>query len=119
MEKKMTKVDRFNQIKTIAEVSANPDLVAFIDHEIDLLQKKSSSKKPTKAQIENEGIKATILEVLNVPDNSGFTANEVLHGSLEFQGMSNQKISSMLKQLVAENKVVKNTEKGKSIFKLA
>ena len=116
MEKKMTKVDRFNQIKTIAEVSANPDLVAFIDHEIDLLQKKSSSKKPTKNQEANEGIKAIILEVLN---DEGMTASEVLSASAEFEGMSNQKISALLNQLVKDEKVVKFLDKKKSLFKLA
>ena len=115
MEKKMTKVDRFNQIKAIAEISADPELVAFIDHEIELLQKKSSSKKPTKTQEANEGIKAVILEVLN---NEGMTASEVLSASAEFEGMSNQKISALLNQLVKDEKVVKFLDKKKSLFKL-
>ena len=38
----------------------------FCDHEIELLNKKhsSGSRKPTKTQVENEGHKATIMEVL-------------------------------------------------------
>jgi hypothetical protein len=116
MEKKITKVDRFNQLKAITEVAENADLVAFIDHEIELLQKKSASKKPTKTQEANEGIKTVILEVLN---DEGMTASEVLSASTEFEGMSNQKISALLNQLVKDEKVVKFLDKKKSLFKLA
>ena len=47
------------------------------------------------------------------------TASEVLASSEEFAGMSNQKISALLKQLVDEKRVVKVTDKKKSIFKIA
>lgn len=116
MEKKITKVDRFNQLKAITEVAENADLMAFIDHEIELLQKKSGSKKPSKVQIENEGVKDTILSVLGT---EGMTASEVLATSTEFEGMSNQKISALLNQLVKEGKAIKTIDKKKSLFSLA
>lgn len=116
MEKKITKVDRFNQLKAITEVAENADLVAFIDHEIELLQKKSGSKKPSKVQIENEGVKDIILSVLGT---EGMTASEVLNYSADFEGMSNQKISALLNQLVKEGKAVKTIDKKKSLFFLA
>lgn len=118
MEKKITKVDRFNELKAIPAVKENADLMAFIDHEIELLQKKSASKKPTKAQIENEELKNKIIEVLNEFEN-GATASEVLGADVAFTGMSNQKISALLKQLVDSGVVVKSSDKKKSIFSVA
>ena len=114
MEKKITKNEMFAQIREV--VADNADMVAFIDHEIELLSKKSGSKKPTATQVANEGTKATILTVLTA---EGMTASEVLASSEEFTGMSNQKISALLNALVKEGKVVKNTEGKKSVFALA
>ena len=52
---KITKNDRYNQLLAIEEVAANPDLVAFIEHEQELLSRKNATKngKQTKAQAEN------------------------------------------------------------------
>ena len=56
--KKITKRDRFNALLALSEVQADADLVAFIEHEIELLDKKNSSeKKLTAQQTANEGIK--------------------------------------------------------------
>ena len=115
MEKKITKVERFNQLMAIEEVTQNTELVAFIQHEIDLLQKKSANKKQTKKQEQNVELKDAIIEVLATFEN-GATVSEVLTASADFSGLSNQKISAMLNQLVAEGRAVKTTDKKKSIF---
>lgn len=123
MEKKITKKEMFAQIREA--VADNADMVAFIDHEIELLQKKSGSKKPTATQVANEKLKATILEVLKgadavtVEDTDGMTASEVLAGSDEFAGLSNQKITALLRQLVLDGSVIKVTDGKKTLFKLA
>ena len=114
MEKKITKKEMFAQIREV--VADNADMVAFIDHEIELLSKKSGSRKPTANQVANEGLKEVILANLT---SEGMTASEVLASATDFEGMSNQKISALLKQLVNEGKVVKTSDKKKSIFKLA
>lgn len=116
MEKKITKAQMFAQIREV--VADNADMVAFIDHELELLAKKSSSKKPTKAQEENEVIKTKIVEVLGGFEN-GATASEVLGADSAFAGMSNQKISALLKQLVEAGTIVKTIDKKKSIFSVA
>lgn len=115
MEKKITKIDRFNELKGIAEVAQNADLMDFINHEIELLQKKSANKKQSKAAAENETLKPIVLDVLATFEN-GAQANEVLNASDKFNGMSNQKISSLLNSLVTDGKATKATVKGKSIF---
>jgi len=115
MEKKITKKEMFAQIREV--VADNADMVAFIDHEIELLSKKSGSKKPTATQIANEGLKATILAVLE--GSEGMTASEVLASSDEFAGLSNQKITALLRQLVLDGSVTKITDSKKTLFKLA
>ena len=116
MEKKITKAQMFTMIK--AEVADKPEMVAFIDHELELLAKKSASKKMTKTQVENEEIKNKIVDVLGTFEN-GATASEVLGADVTFSGMSNQKISALLKQLVDSGVVIKSSDKKKSIFSVA
>lgn len=113
MEKKITKAQMFAQIREV--VADNEDMVAFIDHELELLAKKSASKKPTKTQEQNEVLKDKIVEVLSGFEN-GATASEVLASDDTFTGMSNQKISALLKQLVDGGSVIKTIDKKKSIF---
>jgi len=126
MEKKITKAQMFAQIRDAIEIDIannhedsdfNADMIAFINHEIELLSKKSGSKKPTATQVANEGLKATILTVLDGSD--GMTASEVLAASTDFDGMSNQKISALLRQLVLDKVVVKDTSTKRTLFKLA
>lgn len=114
MTKKMTKVEMFNAIKTV--VADNEEFVAFIDHEIELLQKKTSNKKATKTQIENEGFKDIILSVLS---NEGATVTEIQGKNDILAGLSNQRVSALLRQLVNDGKVVKVIEGKKSLFKIA
>ena len=112
----MTKRENFETIKNIPEVAENADLVAFIDHEIELLNRKSSkSGKPTKTQIENEGIKAVIAEVLADADAS-MTVTEMLADD-RLNGYTNQKISALLRGM--GDKVVKTVDKKVSRFALA
>ena len=114
-QNKVTKAQMFAQIKSVPAVAENEDMVAFIDHELELLAKKSANKKPTKVQEENEVLKDTIVEVLAQFEN-GATVSEVLGADDAFKGLSNQKVSALLKQLVDEKKVAKSTDKKKSIF---
>ena len=112
--KKMTKKDYFNVIKEL--VIDRQDLVDFIDHEIELLNKKSSKTSPTKTQIENEKIKSVIVETLtNIGDYATITdiqgANETL------ANLSNQKVSALLTQLVNDKIVVRMVDKKKAYFK--
>jgi 3-phenylpropionate/cinnamic acid dioxygenase small subunit len=76
MEKKITKAQMFAMIK--AEVADNADMVSFLDHEIELLDKKATYKKKAndKKQTENDAIKAEILTVLST--DKGMTSTEVM-----------------------------------------
>ena len=115
MANKKTQKDFFNEIIEVLNEVGRDDLVAFCNDRIDKLSRKSSSKKPTKAQVENEGIKATILEVLGevAPATATMIATDPR------VNVSNQKVSALLKQLIEVGTVVKTVDKGKSLFSLA
>lgn len=113
MEKKITKAQMFAMIKEA--VADNAEFVEFLDKQIELLAKKSANKKPTAMQVANDALKVDILDVLGGFE-SGATASEVLKASDKFADFSNQKIATMLNQLVADGKVVKTKEGKKSIF---
>ena len=114
MANKITKKEMFTMIK--AQVKDNAEMVAFIDHEIELLDKKAGSKKPTKSQAENENIKDTILEVLARVER--VTVSELIKTDVRLKDFSNQKMSALLKQLVEAGKVNKVIDKKSSYFSL-
>ena len=113
MEKKITKAQMFALIK--AEVADKPEMVKFLDKQIELLAKKSANKKPSAVQVANEALKEDILAVL-AGFEGGATATDVLNGSEKFAGLSNQKIATMLNQLVAVGKVAKDKSGKKTLF---
>jgi DNA-binding PadR family transcriptional regulator len=88
-------------------------MVAFIEHEIELLQKKSDNRKPTKTQEENKSLKNEILSVLS---DEGMTVTEIQKKSEILGAVSNQKVSALLRQLVEVGAVEKTVEKKKSFF---
>lgn len=114
-EKKMTKKDYFNQIKEL--VVGNVELENFINHELELLNKKNASKAPTKVQIENESIKELIVETLSTFEKPA-TISDIQSANDELAKLSNQKISALLTQLINADKVVRTTDKKKAYFTL-
>ncbi len=109
----MTKKEMFTVIREA--MADNTEVVAFCDHEIEMLSKKRSST-PTKNQIANENVKNEILEVLaNVSEP--ITVSEIL--SFMENTYTNQKISALLRQLKDAGKVVKTIDKKVSRFSLA
>ena len=113
--KKMTKRDYFNELKGL--VADRTDLVDFIDHEIELLDRKSSKSSQTKTQKENETIKEQIIVALREIARP-VTVDELRANDANMGGFSNQKLSALLKQLVDTNVVVKTIDKKKSYFSI-
>lgn len=116
---KMTKRDYFNAILAILATVEDTDvsgLTAFVNHEIELLENKRSSTKPTKTQTENLAVKETIVSVLK-EIGKPVTITEMQKFSAELAEFSCQKLSALLKQLVENDKTVtKVTEKKKTYF---
>ena len=122
MTKKMTKKEMFAVIaETIerTEVANKAEMMNFIAHEIELLEKKSSKSGQTKTQKENEMLKEQLLKAFAEMENA-VTISEFQEKSNESVAqLSNQKLSALLNQLVKAGKMVKTVEKKKSYFALA
>lgn len=113
---KMTKREMFEMIKGVC--ANDTRIVEFCEHEIELLNRKSSKNTQTKTQIENESIKVAIVNALN-EIGKAVTITELQESNTEMSAYSNQKLSALLKQLVESNEVVKTVDKKKSYFTVA
>ena len=112
MANKKTKREFFGEIKEI--VKGNAELVAFIDHELELLDKKTSAKS-TKVNTEQVELMDKIVNALNEIGRS-VTISELQKENAEMAEYSNQKLSAMLKKLVDNKQVTKMVDKKKSYF---
>jgi len=120
MEKKVTKREKFEMLKAL--VADNAMLVEFIDHEIELLDKKKSNGN-AKA---NEKMEKSVELVYNalVSVNRAVSASELIAETdltaleNESRVVSTQKVSAMLKKLVDCGRVEKFVDKKKTYFKV-
>lgn len=123
MTNRMTKKEWFAEIKAIVEGAQidsekKAEMTKFINHEVELLEKKHSKSGQTKTQKENleimEKIMAALAEV-----GKPVTITELQNANTEMAEYSNQKLSALLKKLVDGGRVVKTQEKKKSYFSVA
>ena len=113
----MTKKEMFAEIRNI--VANNEEMVAFIDHEIELLERKSNSpKKPTKTQVENDGFKAEIVAYLTEVD-APKTIKELQAEIPSISGLTNQRITHMLTDLVKAETLTKEYVKKTPYYSVA
>ena len=115
MANKKTKRDLFLEVREV--VAGNEELVAFIDHELELLNKKASTKS-TKVNEEQVALMEKIVNALNEIGRS-VTISELQKENAEMAEYSNQKLSAMLKKLVDNKQVTKIVDKKKSYFTTA
>ena len=112
----MTKKEMYAEILKV--VADNEELVAFVNHEIDLLNRKSSgTRKPTKTQLENEGFKADILEALAGVDEP-VTIKGLCGICDSISGLTNQRVTHLLTDLRKDGKVARTYVKKVAYFTL-
>ena len=113
----MTKKEMFAEIRNL--VAENAEMVAFIDHEIELLERKSASpKKPTATQRENVELKAEILTYLAEADEPK-CIKELQAEVASLNGLTNQRITHMLTDLVKGGSLVKEYVKKTPFYSVA
>ena len=113
--RKPTKKQMFTDL--LAMPGLSEEQKAFIQHEIELLEKKNSGeKKPTATQVANEALKVAIVEA--VEPNRLYTVTEMIKEIPALAGLTNQKVSPRANQLVEEGKRTKTVEKRRSYFSL-
>jgi hypothetical protein len=121
MTKKLTKKEMFAMVIEVVngvEVENREEMLNFLNHEVELLNKKSSKSGETKTQKENKVLMEQLKEAL-AEMTTPVTISEFQEKSThEIATLSNQKLSALLKKLVESEEVVKTSEKKKSYFAL-
>lgn len=121
--KASTRKEMFTSISDfLAEHDAGPDLIDFINHQIELLENKKENKKQAKEQEENAAYSDVIYEQMaserkysiaelmkELPAVNDWNANHETE-------LSVQKLASLLKPLVDGGKVIKTTEKRRVFY---
>lgn len=122
--KKLVKRDYFEMIKGL--LADREDIVNFCNHEIELLNKKSSKTGTTKTQVENSKVaEMLVAELAKIA--KPITITDLMNASSTIKNfrlengnpLSNQKISAIFKQLVDNKTLVKVIDKKKSYFSIA
>ena len=116
MEKKMIKKDYYEMIKKAC--ADNLEIVKFCDHELELLNRKSSKSTLTKTQVENEKIKTEIVNALTEIAKP-VTITELQELNEGMAQYSNQKLSALLRALTKEGVTVRTEDKKKAYFSVA
>lgn len=99
---------------TVTKAEAIEKLTKMIEQ---LDAKASAPKKPTKVQEANEGVKDIIKAVLD--GQAPMTVSEIMTHSAELGALSNQKVASLVRQMVEAGVLVRTEEKRKAYFALA
>lgn len=119
--KKITKAMRFEEMANIFTEMNRPDLADFCNKQIELLAKKNvtkdGEKKLTATQKANEVIKAEILA--NMFYDVVYTITDMIKTFECVSECSNQKVSALVRSLVAEGKVIRTEVKGVAYFRKA
>jgi predicted Zn-dependent peptidase len=115
--KKMTKREMFAQILSHTNDEGEK---AFILHEMELLDKKNSNKatKLTPAQEANEGIKSAIVDYL-ADCGEPMTISQMIKDIPQCNGLTNQKVSALVRQLYMGMTIKRVEVKGVAYFSIA
>lgn len=117
--KKTTKREYYELIKS--KLADNAEIVAFCDHEIELLENRKKTadgeKKLTPKQKENLVLIATILDNMEV--DTVYSIGDMQRKFEVCKELTNQKISSLIRQAMTDGTIDRIEEKGRAFFKLA
>ena len=118
----VVKNEKLTYVAALTYAIENGNLPAEIAEKLTALRtqqekRNTTEKKPTKAQEANVGIKQVILTALEGQEAK--TVSEIQTLSEELGQLSNQKVASLVRQLVEEGKLIREEEKRKAYFRLA
>ena len=128
---RLTKRDFFNAILSKVDMDATydiskgdatikvsgADVAGFLNHELELLDRKNTvDKKPTATQVANEGIKADIKAFLDAHKGEKFTVSALMKSVPAIADASNQKVSSLVRQMVLDGQADRIEDKRKAYF---
>ncbi len=93
------------------------DVAGFLNHELELLDRKNTvDKKPTATQVANEGIKNDIKAFLDAHKGEKYTVSALMKAVPAIADASNQKVSSLVRQMVQDGLAERIEDKRKAYF---
>lgn len=116
--KKMTHKDYFTALLDMPEVQNYPGMTEFIEGRITALEKKANApKKESEADKVKSGIKSDVLAFLSANEGKKFTITQMMKQVPNLPAeISNQRLTSLVTQMVRENEVDRVVEKRVSYF---
>lgn len=122
-EKKITKREMFTRLLSLEQVQADSELVSGIEHELELLDKKNE-RKPSEKQIQKLDHDADLRVAImaEMAPGEAYTADDLVKTCptlVAESGITAPKVSYLMRELLATNKVTKETIKRKTYWKLA
>ena len=117
MAKKMTIVEMYDAILSKVDGVLSADEIAFLAERKELHAKKNATRKPTKAQAENEDIKSAILD--GMESGKDYTITDLIKSIPAVADLTNQRVSALVRQLKEDGAVIRKEIKGKAYFSLA
>lgn len=114
MTTKITRKELFTALLNLEAVKANPLWKEKLEAEIVAIDKKNANRKPTAQQVENENIKAEILDKLSEAEN-GLTVSQLMKLT-EYDFKSNQQCTALLRQLRLDGLVTREERKDATYY---
>ena len=117
-----TNTNKVTYTSALSYVLTNCELPAEISAKLETLLEQTAkrnsaeNRKPTKAQLANEELKAVVAGVLT---STPSTVSEIMTRDARLAALSNQKVSALVNALVEDGKATKGTDKRKSVFSKA
>lgn len=112
---KMTNRKHFELLMSLEAVKAFPATVQWIEHQIELLDKKNTT--PRKASAQQEVNKSLSLEIYQtMKPNTQYIITDINKTFPCCADLTNQKVTSLVGALVKEGKVSREIIKGRSYF---
>ena len=110
---KITKKEMFAQIRSHL---TDPAEIAFIDHELELLEKKNVKKATTLSKKQKEDI-ALIENIFNEMENGKrYTVTDMTSELVTCNGLSPQKVTALVTKMRNNLMVAREVTKGKAYF---
>ena len=115
MANKTTKKEFFGMLLEMESVKSNSELVTFINHEIELLDKKVSKSASKRADSNSELASKLIEELVAIGKAVTISEFMKLSETVKAEELSNQKISSIFSKL-KDTEIIRTVVKGKAYF---
>lgn len=118
---KMTKKNYFEILRASYPTTADnyDDVVAFIDHEIELLNKKNSAeRKPTAKEQKTNDLREMLVEILR-SHAEPMCISDIKEADPMFADMNPQQVSGIIRPLLLNGVVKREEIKRKAYFSIA